>query len=122
MAKRRQRGHVPGRRWNEHPQPLLKNNPKRLEDCIPKHRNRRILCQWIFLLKKNGGVSRTTSARATRFEVLHEALGFARGVFDAQGIGTIPTVKLLRNLGSADPMVLNQVEVAVKQWLGMGTS
>jgi mRNA interferase MazF len=65
-------------------------------------------------------VPRTTSTRGTRFEVPHQARGFAIGVFDAQGIGSVPTVKLIRNLGTVDSALLQRVEVAVKAWLGMG--
>lgn len=41
-------------------------------------------------------VPRTTSQRHTRFEVPHRAPGFDHGVFDAQGIGGIPDVRLMR--------------------------
>ena len=64
-------------------------------------------------------VSRTTAPRQTRFEVPHEARGFDPGVFDAQGIGTVPVVKLERRLGTVDPDVLQQVELAVKRWLAL---
>ena len=43
-------------------------------------------------------VPRTTSVRNTRFEVEHLGRGFQPGVFDAQGIDSVPAVKLLRNL------------------------
>ena len=64
-------------------------------------------------------VSRTTVPRQTRFEVPHEARGFEPGVFDAQGIGSVPVVKLERRLGTIDPDVLQQVELAVKRWLAL---
>jgi mRNA interferase MazF len=41
-------------------------------------------------------VPRTTSRRDTRFEVPHQAGSFEPGAFDAQGLGSVPTVKLLR--------------------------
>lgn len=62
-------------------------------------------------------VPRTTTLRKTRFEVLHQARGFDAGAFDAQGIGSIPVVKLERRLGAIDPVVVQQVEAAVKLWL-----
>ena len=62
-------------------------------------------------------VPRTTTLRATRFEIPHQARGFDAGAFDAQGIGSIPVVKLERRLGTVEPAVLQQVEMAVKLWL-----
>ena len=41
-------------------------------------------------------VPRTLSLRGTRFEVAHQARGFEAGAFDAQGIGGIPPVRLVR--------------------------
>lgn len=64
-------------------------------------------------------VSRTTSVRDTRFEVPHTARGFDAGVFDAQGIATIPDVQLLRRLGLIDGATLAKIEDAVKAWLGL---
>lgn len=64
-------------------------------------------------------VPRTTSLRGTRFEVTHEGRGMDAGAFDAQGIGSIPVVKLQRRLGLVDPAVVGNVELAVKQWLSL---
>jgi mRNA-degrading endonuclease toxin of MazEF toxin-antitoxin module len=64
-------------------------------------------------------VSRTTLVRGTRFEVAHQARGFEAGVFDAQGLGGVPVAKFVRNLGVLDSVTLEQVEVAVKNWLGL---
>jgi mRNA interferase MazF len=64
-------------------------------------------------------VPRTTSVRHTRFEVPHHMRGLDPGAFDAQGIGTIPIVKLERCLGVADPSLVHQVEAAVKLWLAL---
>jgi mRNA interferase MazF len=64
-------------------------------------------------------VPRTTSLRGTRFEVLHQARGFDLGAFDAQGLGSVPNVKLIRRLGSLDVSTLVQVEAAVRAWLGL---
>ncbi len=64
-------------------------------------------------------VPRTTVLRGTRFEVAHQARGFEPGAFDAQGIGGVPLVKLVRNLGFLDSENLERVELAVKNWLGL---
>ncbi len=64
-------------------------------------------------------VPRTTSKRGTRFEVSHQAKGFEVGAFDAQGIGSIPAVKLIRHLGIADNATVRGVEDAVKAWLAL---
>src|SRR5277367_4432140 len=55
-------------------------------------------------------VPRTTSLRNTRFEVGHEGRGFLPGAFDAQSIGTVPSVKLVRRIAQLDDRVLGQVE------------
>jgi len=62
-------------------------------------------------------VPRTTTLRQTRFEVRHQMRGFDPGAFDAQGIGSIPVVKLERRLGLIEDGVVKQVEAAVKLWL-----
>ena len=64
-------------------------------------------------------IPRTTSFRNTRFEVSHSAPGFQPGAFDAQGIGTIPVVKMVRRLGKMDESALTQVETAVRGWLAL---
>lgn len=64
-------------------------------------------------------VPRTTSLRGTRFEVAHQARGFDPGAFDAQGLGSVPNAKLMRQVGSLDAPTLGKVEAAVKAWLGM---
>lgn len=61
-------------------------------------------------------IPRTTSRRQSRFEVVHEARGFCPGVFDAQSIGTIPVVKLIRRIGILDPQTLRNVESAARLW------
>ena len=64
-------------------------------------------------------VPRTTQLRGTRFEVPHQARGFDPGGFDAQGIGSVPHVRLIRRLGSVDAPTFARVETAVKAWLGV---
>jgi mRNA interferase MazF len=65
-------------------------------------------------------VPRTTSIRGTRFEVPHAARGFEPGAFDAQGISGVPSVRLIRKLGTVEPGTLAAVENAVRDWLGLG--
>ena len=64
-------------------------------------------------------VPRTTSIRRTRFEVQHQMRGFEAGAFDAQGIGSIPAVKLERRIGIIEAAVLEKVETVVKLWLAL---
>ncbi len=64
-------------------------------------------------------VPRTTSLRATRFEVSHQAKGFDPGAFDAQSIGTMPAVKLVRRMAALDAATLDKVEDAVRRWLDL---
>lgn len=64
-------------------------------------------------------VIRTTSVRGTQYEVPHPRHGMPPGAFDAQGIGSIPDVKLERRLGVVDTETLTKVENAVRAWLAL---
>ena len=64
-------------------------------------------------------VVRTTSVRGTRYEVLHLLRGMPDGAFDAQGIASLPEVKLERRSGVVDATILAQVEAAVRSWLAL---
>ena len=64
-------------------------------------------------------VARTTSVRGTRFEVTHSARGFKPGAFDAQSIGTVPTVRLVKRIGVLDAETMGRVQTAVRAWLQM---
>ena len=64
-------------------------------------------------------VPRTLSARGTRFEVPHNARGFEAGAFDAQGLGGVPPIRLIRRLATLDRVTLSNVESAVRSWLGL---
>jgi len=64
-------------------------------------------------------VPRTTSLRATRFEVVHQARGFDPGAFDAQSIGTMPAAKLMRRLAALDAVTFAKVEDSVRSWLAL---
>lgn len=64
-------------------------------------------------------VSRTTSARQSRFEVEIKARFLKPGVFDAQSLVTIPHAKLVRRLGKLSQDQFAEVEAAVRRWLGL---
>jgi mRNA interferase MazF len=64
-------------------------------------------------------VIRTTSLRGTRYEVRHETRRMPAGAFDAQGLGSLPDIKLHRRLGLVDSDTLAKVESAVRIWLGL---
>ncbi len=66
-------------------------------------------------------IPRTTTLRGTRFEVAHTARGFNPGAFDAQSIGTVPAVKLVRRMAALDAETLAKVEEAARSWLALGT-
>lgn len=64
-------------------------------------------------------IPHTTSVRGTRFEVPSNVDWLKDGVFDAQGIGTYPTVKLIRKLGKLPPDQVAVVEQCVRHLLNL---
>ena len=64
-------------------------------------------------------IIRTPSVRGTQYEVPHLLRGMPEGAFDAQGIGSIPDVKLERRLGVVDAATLTKVEDAGRSWLAL---
>jgi mRNA interferase MazF len=64
-------------------------------------------------------VPHTTSLRSTRFEAAVSVRFLKTGAFDAQGIVTVPTVRLMRRLGTLSPEQLSTVVRAVCLWLGI---
>lgn len=64
-------------------------------------------------------VAHTTSPRGSRFEVRSSVPFLKAGVFDAQNLVTVPYVKLIRKLGTLPAEQLNEVEAAVRHWLGL---
>jgi mRNA interferase MazF len=62
-------------------------------------------------------VPHTTQLQGTEFEVSIPARYLEKGAFDAQGISTVQTVKLLKKLGDITPDQLREVENAILQWL-----
>ena len=67
-------------------------------------------------------VPHTTSTRNSRFEIRSSVRFLKQGAFDAQNIITIPSVKLIRRLGTLPNDQMRQVEDAVKLWLGLDTA
>lgn len=63
-------------------------------------------------------VPHTTSTRDSRFEVRSSVPFLKRGAFDTQNIITIPTVKLIRRLGTLPDDQMTDVARAVRLWLG----
>lgn len=64
-------------------------------------------------------VPHTTSTRGSRFEVPSDVDFLKPGSFDAQNLVTIPTIKLVRQLGIVPEDLMKEVERAVKFWLGL---
>jgi mRNA interferase MazF len=64
-------------------------------------------------------VPHTTALRGTAFEVSVAVRFLEKGGFDAQGISTVSTVKLMRKLGRLSAEELRDVEDAVLRWLGI---
>lgn len=64
-------------------------------------------------------VPHTTSLRGSRFEVQTGTPFLKPGGFDAQGLVTVPFVRLVRALGHVRPQDLALVEKAVCRWLGI---
>jgi mRNA interferase MazF len=64
-------------------------------------------------------VPHTTSVRGTRFECPTSSAFLKAGAFDAQGIATIPRVRVIRRLGMLRPADLAGVEHVLCAWLGI---
>ncbi len=64
-------------------------------------------------------VPHTTSVQGTRFEVPVPKRFLQPGAFDAQGLVTVATARLIRKPGKLQPAELALVEQAVKRWLGL---
>ncbi len=65
-------------------------------------------------------VPHTTSTRESRFEVLSNVRFLKNGAFDVQNIITVPTVKLIRRLGTLPADQMASIEATLRQWLGFG--
>jgi mRNA interferase MazF len=64
-------------------------------------------------------IPHTTQPRGTRFEVDVRTSFLARGVFDAQNLATTTQAKFLGRLGDLTPDQFQQIEAAVRHWLGL---
>jgi mRNA interferase MazF len=64
-------------------------------------------------------IPHTTSIRGTRFEMASNVPWLKDGVFDSQGIGTYPSVKLIRKLGDLPADQLDLVEQSIRLWLAL---
>ena len=64
-------------------------------------------------------VPHTTAVRQSRFEIIVPARFLRPGAFDAQGIVTVPTVRLMNQLGMLTTEQLGLVERGVCSWLGI---
>jgi mRNA interferase MazF len=63
-------------------------------------------------------VPHTTTIRQTRFESEVSVHFLKQGVFDAQGLVTVPSAKLMRRLGTLRADQLSAVEKRLRAWLG----
>ena len=64
-------------------------------------------------------VPHTTALRQSRFEVAVPVKFLRAGAFDAQGIVTVPTVRLMNRLGTLTLDQIRFVEKGVCAWLGI---
>ncbi len=64
-------------------------------------------------------IPHTTSLRQSRFEVTASPRFLRPGAFDAQGIVTVPTVRLMNRLGTLSAEQIRAVEKGVCLWLGI---
>ena len=64
-------------------------------------------------------VPHTTALRHSRFEISVPVRFLRPGAFDAQGIVTVPTVRLMNRLGTLSAEQLLSVERGVCAWLGI---
>ena len=63
-------------------------------------------------------IPHTTSTRQSLFEFIVRTPFLKDGAFDTQNIVTIPSVKLVRKLGTLNADQFSMVERSVKYWLG----
>ena len=64
-------------------------------------------------------IPHTTAPRGTRFEVSLVVSGLEAGVFDIQGLRSIPPNVLVRRRARLTSEQLTSIESAVKLWLGV---
>jgi len=64
-------------------------------------------------------IPHTTALRQSRFEIVVPVRFLRPGAFDAQGIVTVPTIRLMNHLGTLSTGQLGAVEKGVCAWLGI---
>jgi mRNA interferase MazF len=64
-------------------------------------------------------IPHTTTLRQSRFEVAVSVRFLRPGAFDAQGIVTVPTVRLMNRLGTLSDEQIQAVAKGVCSWLGI---
>jgi mRNA interferase MazF len=67
-------------------------------------------------------VPHTTALRQSRFEVAASPRFLKPGAFDAQGIVTVPTVRLMNRFGTLTTEQMRAVEKGVCSWLGINVA
>ena len=66
-----------------------------------------------------GVVYHTTQLRGSRYEVEMLVPGLSEGGFDAQGLYTVPAVRLIRRRAVLNAHQMGELEIRVKRWLGL---
>jgi len=64
-------------------------------------------------------IPHTTALRQSRYEIPVSARFLRPGAFDVQGIVTVPTVRLMNQLGTLSAEQLAPIERGVCAWLGI---
>ena len=64
-------------------------------------------------------IPHTTALRQSRFEVAVSVRFLRPGAFDAQGVVTVPTVRLMNRLGTLSAEQIQAVAKSVCSWLGI---
>ena len=64
-------------------------------------------------------IPHTTALRQSRFEIAVPVRFLRPGAFDAQGIVTVPTPRLMNRLGALTADQLGSIERGVCAWLGI---
>ena len=64
-------------------------------------------------------IPHTTTPRGSQFEVSLPAGFLAAGAFNLQGLLAVPAAKFLKRLGLLEPDRFQQIELAIKRWLGL---
>jgi mRNA interferase MazF len=67
-------------------------------------------------------IPHTTTLRQSRFEVAVSVRFPRPGAFDAQGIVTVPTVRLMNRLGTLSTEQIQVVAKGVGSWLGISVA